>query len=98
MTLNLLMALTRLCPLVGESSTGEKLTGAGTGIGIGLLALLKVLSQLAVGVVDPLLEGDRAMPSGMDPRRPARGRVSDTRRPVFWLTRVMVRPRSRGGS
>jgi hypothetical protein len=57
--------------------------GAGTGIGIGVLSLLKVLSQLAVGVVDPLLEGDRATGMGKDPRRLARGRVSETRRPAF---------------
>ena len=68
------------------------------GIGIGTLSLLKVLSQLAVGVVDPQLEGDRATGIGNEPRRPARGRVSETRRPAFWLTRVIVLPRSRGGS
>ena len=93
MTLNLLMVLTLRWLL---SSTGEEATGAGTGMGMGLLDRLTVGSNRAVGAVAALVEGDRAM--GIEPRRPAKGRVSETLRPAFWLTRVMVRPRSRGGS
>jgi hypothetical protein len=107
MTLSLLMVLT-LRPLTEGLSTGENVAAVGTGTGMitGLLDRLKVASYLAVGavapvgVVDPLDEGDRAM--GIDPRRPLKGRVSETRRPVFWLTKVMVLPKgswtSRGGS
>jgi hypothetical protein len=90
MTLNLLMVLALRCPLEGDPRTGENEAAVGTAIGIGLLDRLKVASYLAVGVVEPLDEGDRAM--GVDPRRPAKGRVSETRRPCFWLTRVMVLP------
>lgn len=96
MTLNLLMVLTLRWGLVAASSTGDEVTGAGTGIGIGLLDRLTVGSYRAVGVVEPLEEGDRAI--GIEPRRPAKGRVSETLRPAFWLTKVMVLPRSRGGS
>jgi hypothetical protein len=90
MTLNLLIVLTLRWALVTES------TGAGTGIGIGLLDRLTVGSNRAVGPVAALVEGDRAI--GIDPRRPVKGRVSETLRPAFWLTSVTVRPRSRGGS